>query len=560
MIHAQSVTVEKLTGGQGVVACLKRERVSKVFCVPGESYLPVMDAIYDEPSIELISCRHEGGASFMAEGYAKASGEPGVVMATRAVGGANLAIGIHTAYQDSTPMVVFLGQVHTAFRGREGFQEVELDQFFSHIAKWTVEINDAARVPELVTRAFKTARSGRPGPVVVSLPEDMLRDVAEMAFSPAMERSKPAPSLSELEKAGVLLKEAKRPIIIAGGGVIRANAEKELLSFAEAAGIPVMASFRRHDVFPNHHPLYAGHLGLGTPLPIIETAKQADVILTIGSRLSEITSQDYSLFNKEQQLIHIDISEETIGKTFIPAVGMLADAKEALDALAGLELTIQAEAAEWAAERRRVFEKCAAAETAERAAGALSYRQSIQLLQSELPAETIFTNDAGNFATWLHNYFCFTQANTYIGPTSGAMGYGIPAAIGAKLARPHTPVVSLSGDGGAMMTIQELETAVRYNLPVICIIYNNQMYGTIRMHQEIHYPEKVVGTELGNVNFVLLAQSMGASGELIETADQFKAALHKAIESKTPALLELRMDPEQISVSKTITELRQSNQ
>lgn len=559
MLNTQSVKIENLSGGQGVVASLKQEGVSKVFCVPGESYLPVMDAIYDEPSIELISCRHEGGASFMAEGYAKATGEPGVVMATRAVGGANLAIGIHTAYQDSTPMVVFLGQVHTAFRGREGFQEVELDQFFSHIAKWTVEIRDAARVPELVSRAFKMARSGRPGPVVVSLPEDMLRDITDMAFAPSLERPKPAPSSSELEKISSLLSEAKKPIIIAGGGVVRSNAEKELITFAESTGIPVMASFRRHDVFPNDHRLYAGHLGLGTPAPILETAKQADVILALGSRLSEITSQDYSLFNKEQKLVHIDISEDTIGKVFAPAAGVLSDAKEALSALITLNVTPQAEASEWAEERREIFEEYSSLKVEEENEAAISYQQTIKLLQSELPSETIFTNDAGNFATWLHNYFIFTTPNTYIGPTSGAMGYGIPAAIGAKLANPSSPVVSLSGDGGSMMTIQELETAVRYEIPVICIVYNNQMYGTIRMHQEIHYPEKVVGTDLGNVNFVLLAHSMGAAGELIETADQFKQALQKAVKSKVPTLLELRMDPEQISVSKTITELRDSH-
>ncbi|KAB7706546.1 acetolactate synthase [Bacillus aerolatus] len=559
MINNQCIKVEKLSGGQGVVACLKQEGVSKVFCVPGESYLPVMDAIYDEPSIELISCRHEGGASFMAEGYAKSTGEPGVVMATRAVGGANLAIGVHTAYQDSTPMVVFLGQVHTAFRGREGFQEVELDQFFGHISKWTVEIKDTERVPELVSRAFKVAKSGRPGPVVVSLPEDMLRAVAEMTFIPTPERPKPAPSVSEIEQVRSLLNQAKKPIIIAGGGVVRANAEKELAAFAQSFGIPVMASFRRHDVFPNDHDLYVGHLGLGTPLPILETAKQADVILTVGSRLSEITSQDYSLFNNNQKLIHIDVNEDIIGKVFIPAVGILSDAKEALSAFSKMDVTIGAEAAKWAYERRGLFEKHSELKPAAQTGEAISYQQTIQLLQSELPQETIFTNDAGNFATWFHNYFVFTKEKTYIGPTSGAMGYGIPAAIGAKAANPASPVVSLSGDGGAMMTIQELETAVRYELPVICIVYNNQMYGTIRMHQEIHYPEKVVGTDLGKVNFALLAHSMGASGELIETADQFKQALQKALNSKLPTLLELRMNPEQISVSKTIAELRQSN-
>ncbi|WXB94831.1 thiamine pyrophosphate-dependent enzyme [Bacillus sp. FJAT-52991] len=553
------VETKTLTGGQGVVACLKRAGVAKVFCVPGESYLPVMDAMYDEPSIELISCRHEGGASFMAEGYAKSTGEPSVVMATRAVGGTNLAIGVHTAYQDSTPMVVFLGQVHTAFRGREGFQEVELDQFFSHIAKWTVEIKEAARIPELVSRAFKIAKSGRPGPVVVSLPEDMLRDTAEMKFMPTLNRSNPAPSTSEIEKTFALLKEAKKPLIIAGGGVVRANAETELLTLAHSTGIPVMASFRRHDVFPNNHDLYVGHLGLGTPKAILETAKQADIIVVAGSRLSEITSQDYSLFNDQQTLIHIDISEETIGKVFTPAIGILSDAKEALKVMSSMPLTLNPEAVQWAKERRDIFVKHSELQVKEPTNESITYQQSIHILQNELPQETIFTNDAGNFATWFHNYFTFTKEKTYIGPTSGAMGYGIPAAIGVKCANPNVPVVSLSGDGGAMMTIQELETAVRYQIPILSIIYNNQVYGTIRMHQEMNFPERVIGTNLGNVNFVLLAQAMGASAELIDTADQFKEALKKAISNPLPTLLELRMDPEQISVSKTISDLRKNH-
>ncbi|WP_413789060.1 thiamine pyrophosphate-dependent enzyme [Bacillus kandeliae] len=559
MIEQQMVETKTLTGGQGVVACLKRAGVAKVFCVPGESYLPVMDAMYDEPSIELISCRHEGGASFMAEGYAKSTGEPSVVMATRAVGGTNLAIGVHTAYQDSTPMVVFLGQVHTAFRGREGFQEVELDQFFSHIAKWTVEIKEAARIPELVSRAFKIAKSGRPGPVVVSLPEDMLRDTAEMKFMPTLNRSNPAPSTSEIEKTFALLKEAKKPLIIAGGGVVRANAETELLTLAHSTGIPVMASFRRHDVFPNNHDLYVGHLGLGTPKAILETAKQADIIVVAGSRLSEITSQDYSLFNDQQTLIHIDISEETIGKVFTPAIGILSDAKEALKVMSSMPLTLNPEAVQWAKERRDIFVKHSELQVKEPTNESITYQQSIHILQNELPQETIFTNDAGNFATWFHNYFTFTKEKTYIGPTSGAMGYGIPAAIGVKCANPNVPVVSLSGDGGAMMTIQELETAVRYQIPILSIIYNNQVYGTIRMHQEMNFPERVIGTNLGNVNFVLLAQAMGASAELIDTADQFKEALKKAISNPLPTLLELRMDPEQISVSKTISDLRKNH-
>ncbi|MCP3026399.1 thiamine pyrophosphate-dependent enzyme [Halobacillus sp. A5] len=538
-----------MTSAQAIVECIKLERINQVFCVPGESYLPVMDAIYDESSIELKSARHEGGASFMAEGFAKASGKPGVVLATRGVGGSNLSIGVHTAYQDSTPLVVFLGQVHSQFRGREGFQEIELEQFFGPITKWVVEIQHPERVPELVQRAFRIAKTGRPGPVVISLPEDLLMKKAEMVFTHSVNRPCPRPSLKEVHEVERRLRRAERPVVIAGGGVKAAEAEGVLLSFAEKYKIPVMSAFRRHDVFPNEHSKYTGHLGLGMKRQLVETVNKADVVLAVGSRLSEVTTQDYSLLTSGQSLIHIDIDYETLGKVYPPDVGIAADAKEALTCLLSMEVSPTWEV--WAEERRAAYVQSLHVNNK------TSHYEIISILQKCLPEDAIITNDAGNFAGWLHTYFQFNKKQTYVGPTSGAMGYGMPAAIGVKLARPECKVVSLSGDGGFMMTFQELETAVRYNIPVISVVFNNNMYGTIRMHQELQFPNKTIGTDLGVVPFSRLAREVGAVSYLVKKADEFEQALTQALKVEKPAVIEIDCDREQISVSSTIGQIRE---
>lgn len=542
-----------MNGAQAIVECMKREGVEHVFCVPGESYLPLMDSIYEAGDIQLISTRHEGGASFMAEAYGKATRRPGVAMATRAVGGANLAIGIHTAYQDSTPMVVFLGQVHSKFRGREGFQEVELERFFGHIAKWTVEIKDAERMPELVQRAFRIAKSGRPGPVVVALPEDVLVAEAELSFGPVAPVPKPRPGASEVAAIEQLLANAKRPLILSGGGVIAADGEQALLKLAEAFHIPVMSAFRRHDIFPNNHRLYVGHSGLGTFTPILDTLRQADVVLAVGTRLSEVTTQDYGIFTQNPKLIHIDIDAATLGKSYSPDLGVVADAREALEALLDMNVTCTWEG--WAKERRKAYEL--AGEGVAKEEYAVDNREIIHMMQEVLPEDAVITNDAGNFAGWLHSFYSFNRPKTYIGPTSGAMGYGLPAAIGAKIASPDKTVVSLAGDGGFMMTVQELETAARYNIPVIALVFNNSMYGTIRMHQEMHYPERVIGTDLGSVNFAELGTVLGVQSVRVETNEDFEEALARAVASNAPALIEIMTNPERISVQATISSIRE---
>jgi acetolactate synthase-1/2/3 large subunit len=518
---------KQMTGAQAVVECIRREGVDHVFCVPGESFLSVLDAIYETEEIKLVSARHEGGASFMAEGYAKATGKPGVCMATRGVGGANLSIGIHTAMQDSTPMVVFLGQVNSHFRMREGFQEVNQENFFAPIAKWAIEITDTDRIPELVQRAFRIAKTGRPGPVVVGLPADVIDAAADMEFGPSTTVSKPVPSNSEVADALDKISQAKHPIIIAGGGVIRSGAHESLIQFAETMSLPVLASFRRHDVFPNQHPHYLGHIGLGTHKSILETVKSADLVLAVGMRFSEIVTQGYSLFSSDQTIIHIDIDPNSIGKVYNPAMGIVADAGEALQALltsaSDYAPVNRKERVDWIAGRRDLYEGWIAAELHQNEK--INMKKVIADLQRITPADAIITNDAGNFSGWLHQFYQFEKPGTYIGPTNGAMGYGFPAAVGAKLAHPDRIVVSLSGDGGFMMTMQEFETAVRYQVPVIALVFNNNMYGTIRMHQEREYPERISGTILSNPNFAELAVLFGGHGEQIEAHEDFAAAL-----------------------------------
>ncbi|SEA80528.1 acetolactate synthase-1/2/3 large subunit [Thalassobacillus cyri] len=544
-----------MTSAEAIVECMKREQVERVFCVPGESYLPLMEAIYNEDGIELISTRHEGGAAFMAEGYAKTSNNPAVVMATRGVGAANLSIGIHTAYQDSTPMVVFLGQVHTKYRGREGFQEMELDRFLEQATKWGVEIRDPERTPELVQRAFRIAKSGRPGPVVVSLPENILPEKADMRFAQSVTIPKPALSLHQVEEILTHLKKAERPVIIAGGGIKLSNGEEALQAFCEKTNIPVMASFRRHDVLSNDHPLYCGHLGLGTPVTQLETVQQADVVFAVGTRLSEVTTQDYSLLKPEQTLIHLDIEPDILGRVFPTEVGLVADAKTALHSLTGaVEEGGYSKWKTWGNERREAFLSSSRIEDIQELDWSIGYKEIIQAFNELCPADSIIANDAGNFATWMHNFHIFTGKKSYTGPTSGAMGYGFPAGVGAKMASPKQPVIVFTGDGGFMMTLQEIETAVRNRTPVIVLVFNNSSYGTIRMHQEKTFPNHVIGTKLSDVNYSKLAEAIGAHGISIDSCAHFRKVFKEALqETDRPTIIEMKMNPNQVSVGMRLT-------
>lgn len=547
----------QMTAAKAIVEVLLREGVEKAFCVPGESYLSILNALYETPQIELISGRHEGGVSFMAEGYAKASGKVGVCFATRGPGATNLSIGLHTAHQDSTPMVAFIGQVESSFRGREGFQEIDMAEYFGHLVKWTVELNDAHRVPELVHRAFHMARSGRPGPVLISLPQDVLDEMAEMEFQETEILFTPRPDRQAVVKAKEILQQAKRPVMIAGGGVTSTKSAKELVELAEKLQIPVATAFRRFDAFPNQHPYYIGQLGVVAAPYLVECVREADVVLALGTRFSQITTQNYTLLTSKTRLIHVDISPDELNKVYRPALGIVADTKNfILDMLAELGESGQSEAREsYIQELRKKYEQYSEVRVT-------SGQDYVNLegimgdLMTHLPSDAIITSDAGNFYGWMAKYYRFQEEGTFVGPTSGAMGYALPAAIGAKVAQPEKTVVAYAGDGGFMMTIQELETAVRNKIPVLAIVANNNMFGTIRMHQEKHFPERVIATELSNPNFAQIMTSMGGHGELVEKNEDFVAALQRALASPKPALIEVRIDPQQVSVTGTIEELR----
>ncbi|WP_286883525.1 thiamine pyrophosphate-dependent enzyme [Aneurinibacillus sp. UBA3580] len=547
----------KVSGGRAVVDILVKEGVKKAFCVPGESYLGVLDALYEHPQIELISARHEGGASFMAEGYAKASGEVGVCMATRGVGAANLAIGIHTASQDSTPLVALIGQVERPFKEKEAFQEVDLVGFFRHLCKWTVEIDRVERIPELLHRAFHMARSGRPGPVVVALPHDMLEDEAEMVELPVYRSLPPQPHIEEVKQAVEMIQKAEQPVLIAGGGVIHARATPLLVEFAEAMSIPVVTAFRRYDAFPNLHSCYAGWLGFGTPAYLLEAIRDADLVVALGTRFSQVGTQDYTLLSEKTRLIHIDISPDVFGKVYAPSLAVTADTRAFLQQ--ALQVAVPSDPA------RQERTKALHAKYIEFSEVKADYTEDwvdmdglLHDVVSHLPKDSIITNDAGNFFGWLSRYYRFEKPNTYVGPTSGAMGYGLPAAIGAKLAKPDKTVVSFSGDGGFMMTVQEIETAVRYQVPVISIVVNNNRYGTIRMHQEMHFPNRVVGTNLSNPDFAELARLFGAHGEKVKKNSDFVPALQRSIASGLPAVIEVVTNPEILSVSQDKTKARRN--
>ncbi|MET1179511.1 thiamine pyrophosphate-dependent enzyme [Peribacillus simplex] len=547
----------KVSGGRAIVEVMAKEGVKKAFCVPGESYLSVMDALYQHPEIELISARHEGGASFMAEGYAKASGKVGVCMATRGVGATNLAIGIHTAAQDSTPLVALIGQVERPFKEKEAFQEVNLTGFFSHLCKWTVEIDRVERIPELLQRAFHIARSGRPGPVLVALPHDMLEDEAELNINHSYRSLPPQPHMEDVKQAMDLIRNVERPVLIAGGGVIHAKASRLLVQFAEAMKLPVVTAFRRFDAFPNSHPCYAGWLGFGTPQYLLDAIRDADVVLALGTRFSQVGTQDYTLISENSKLIHVDICPDIFGKVYPPSLAIEADAKSFLEQ--ALQAPEPGSIISSEDHLKELHDKYL--EFSEPKADYTEDFVDMDGLMHDiavcLPKDTIITNDAGNFFGWLSRYYRFEQENTYVGPTSGAMGYGLPAAIGAKLAQPHKHVVSISGDGGFMMTLQEIETAVRYKIPTISIVVNNNIYGTIRVHQERHFPNRVVGTDLSNPDFAELARLFGAHGEKVEKNSDFAPALQRAIASGLPAVIEVAVNPKILSVGQDKKEVHQ---
>ncbi|WP_233236128.1 thiamine pyrophosphate-binding protein [Bordetella sp. LUAb4] len=539
-------------GGQILVEALRRNQVDTVYCVPGESYLPVLDALAGHASIRSIVTRHEGAASNMADAYGKVTGLPGIAFVTRGPGATHAANGVHTARQDSTPMILFVGQVASQAKEREGFQEVDYRQMFGGLAKWATEIEHIERIPEIVSRAFSVAMSGRKGPVVVALPEDVLFGVAEVADIAPVRVAQAAPEPRAAEELAALLAKAQRPLVIVGGTGWTPQAQADLRRFATAHNLPVAASFRRQDVLDNRDGHYVGQLGLGASPALTKTLGDADLLIVLGSRLSEVTSGAYELVRSPQptqQLVHVHADPEELGRVYRADLPVNAAVTHAVAAFAALAQPAPGPRPwdAWTSAARAAYEahNAPVARGAEQRGVELS--AVVAHLSATLPDDAIISNGAGNYTVWVHRFFRYKQLGTELAPTNGAMGYGLPAAIAAKLARPDSTVVCFAGDGCFMMYPQELATAAQFGAAVIVVVVNNGMLGTIRMHQEREYPGRVSGTELRNPDFQMFAQSFGAYAERIEHESEFPAAFERARASGRPALLELVTDPLQIT-------------
>jgi acetolactate synthase-1/2/3 large subunit len=548
------MSASRVSGGRAVLEVLRAAGVDHAFGVPGESFMGLMDAIYDDPSIRFVSTRHEEGATFMATAYARLTGRPALSMATRMVGGGHASIAIHTARQDSTPIIVVLGHVPTAWRHREAFQEVELAAVFREVAKWAVEPPAADRLAELTFRAARTAISGRPGPVVLAIREDLLaEDVDAPAVRPIVAAAA-APEPAAVRRTLDLLRSASRPAFLVGGGILAARATAALVEVAEQEQVPVFTGWRRPDAFPNNHPLYLGWAGLRSPELGFRRLRAADLIVAVGTRLGEFPTHRYKIPAPGTKLVHVDLAAEDLGGHLQADVACVADARLFLEAL--LEAGRAMPPAEDAlAERRRANEADRAAWEAATTPGRGRARDGYvdqqvvaARIQPVLDRGGILATDAGNFAGWPARYLRWHEPGTFLGPSSGAMGYGIPSAIGAKLARPDRPVVCVVGDGGFMMTGTELETAVRENIPVAVVVLDNEQYGTIRMHQEKDHPGRPIGTRLGPIDFAALARALGARGVTVTDNAEVGDAIDDAVASDQPTVVHLRLDPDQLFV------------
>jgi acetolactate synthase-1/2/3 large subunit len=559
------------SGGQILVDALQVHGVDTAFGVPGESYLDVLDALHDS-NIRFVINRQEGGAAFMAEAYGKLTGKPGICFVTRGPGATNASIGVHTAYQDSTPMILFIGQVGTDFMDREAFQEIDYRRMYGQMAKWVAQIDRADRIPEYIARAFQVATSGRPGPVVLALPEDMLIAQAEVADTRRYQPVQASPSAAQIATLRSMLLEAKKPLLLLGGGTWTDEACADVQKFAEANGLPVACAFRFQDLLDNDHPQYVGDVGIGINPKLAARVKEADVLIAFGPRLGEMTTSGYSLLASpvpKQRLVHIHPDPQELGSVYQAELMIAGGAPETARMLAAME---PVDASAW----RHTVEEAKAELRAWQEQppifkdGTLSPKppldlwQLVQDLQATLPHDTIITNGAGNYATWAHRFWRYGAMRTQLAPTSGAMGYGVPAGVAAKIVDPERTVVTFAGDGEFMMTGQELATAVQYRAGLILIVFNNNMFGTIRMHQEREYPGRVSGTELHNPDFAALARAYGGQGEVVEKTADFAPALQRAVafanERKLPAVIELRYDGNLITPGATLEAIRKNAQ
>jgi acetolactate synthase-1/2/3 large subunit len=540
------------TGARILVDQLVVHGVEHAFCIPGESYLAVLDALRDS-RIRLIVARHEAGAANMADAAGKLTGRPGICLVTRAPGATHAAVGVHTAYQDSTPLILFVGQVPRRSRGREAFQELDYARMFGEMAKWVVEVDRAAAFPEIVEHAFLAATSGRPGPVVVALPEDVLNEEAEVADAPAYRASRPSPTPAEVAQVRAVLGRAERPLVVVGGGGWSAETSTRLQSWAEASRLPVAASFRRQDYLDNASPSYAGVLTVGHDASLAARLREADVLLALGTRLGDVPTRGYTTIEPPRApntLIHVHADSAELGRVYRPDVGVVSDAGAFLAAIEPLD------GSRWREWSESAHAEFLASLRHTRRPGALDLGDVMAHLRERLPAEAVLTNGAGNFTVWAHRFYAFHRYGTQLAPCSGTMGYGLPAAVAAKLLDPERPVVCIAGDGDFLMSGHELAAARQERADIVVLLVNNGMYGTIRMHQERQFPGRVVGTDLVNPDFVALARAYGAYAESVERSESFPAAFERALAAERPALLELRVDPEAISPRATLSEIR----
>ncbi|MFL5075814.1 MAG: thiamine pyrophosphate-binding protein [Microvirga sp.] len=552
------MTIRPRTGGQILVDQLIVHGVDHLFCVPGESYLAVLDALHDA-AIAVTICRQEGGAAMMAEAYGKLTGRPGICFVTRGPGATNASPGIHIAMQDSTPLILFVGQVAREMKEREAFQELDYRAVFGTMAKWVTDIADPARLPELISRAFHVATSGRPGPVVIALPEDMLTESASVADALPYEAVETHPALGQMAELQKLIWAATRPIAILGGSRWSAQAVQRFARFAERFALPVTTSFRRQMLFPADHPAYAGDCGIGPNPKLLARLKDADLVLLVGGRMSEMPSQSYTLFDvptPRQPLVHVHPDAGELGRVYRPHLAINASPIAFSAALEGVQPPHEIP---WAEETRKAHAEFLAwtDPAVVHPPGRFRMNEAMAHLRRTLPADTIICNGAGNFAVWAHRFWHYRHYGTQLAPTSGSMGYGVPAAVGAKRMFPDRTVVCLAGDGDFLMNGQEFATAVQYELPLVVILLDNGMYGTIRMHQEREYPGRISATMLKNPDFAAYALAFGGHGERVETTEEFAPAFERAIKSGKPAILHCLVDPEAITPTTTLTQLRE---
>jgi len=545
------------TGGRILVDQLLIHGAEIGFCVPGESYLDVLDALFDvRDRFKLVNARHEAGAANMAEAYGKMTGKPGICMVTRGPGACHAAVGVHTAYQDSTPMILLVGQIARGTRDREAFQEIDYRQMFGPVAKWAAEIETTSRIPEYIARAFQVATSGRPGPVVLSLPEDMLAEICDAEDAKPYVCAQAAPDAATLDAMRAALGGAERPLMIVGGGSWTDQGCADIVAFAEASGIPAACSFRRQDVFDNASENYIGDLSTSVAASLTKRVREADLLLVVGARLGEITTQTYRIVESptpKAKLIHVYPDPDEIGRVYVPDLAIVAASAEFAAAAKALPPLDGAKWKSWRESARKDYIDSIKVPAVE---FPLDMGRAISDLAAALPEDFVVTIDAGNFSGWAHRFIRYARPCRQLGPTSGAMGYSVPAAVAASIMHPERTVISFVGDGGFLMSGQEIGTAMQHGGRPIVLLFNNRMYGTIRMHQEREYPERISGTDLVNPDFVGFAKSFGCYAERVEKTADFMPAFERALKSGRPAVLELMTDPEQVSSRTTIAALR----